>query len=231
MALAEFLRIKPGITAVIGSGGKTTLLRTLGKELTEQGSTVLLCTTTKVFPFDGLTNLLSPSESELAAVLQKKRLVCAGKLLPDSGKLTMPEIRMKRLAELAGYVLVEADGSARFPLKAHAAHEPVIPPEANRTVCVVGLSGLGKPVMESVHRPEIFARLAGSSVETPATPEAVARVLNAERLADCYFLNQADTPEHWEWARRLAGLLNRPAVAGSLTKGVFFDVRTDPRRG
>ena len=33
MALRELLNIQPGVTAVIGSGGKTTLLRLLGAEL------------------------------------------------------------------------------------------------------------------------------------------------------------------------------------------------------
>ena len=51
--LAELLTIRPGVTAVIGGGGKTTLLRTLGEELAGQ-HTVLLCTTTKIFPFPDL---------------------------------------------------------------------------------------------------------------------------------------------------------------------------------
>ena len=221
MALAELLQVKTGVTAVIGSGGKTALLRALGEELAKRGHTVLLCTTTKIFPFNGLVNLLSPSEAELEEVVRTKRLVCVGKPLPDSGKLTAPEIPMSSLVELAEYVLAEADGSARRPLKAHAPHEPVIPPEAGRTVCVVGLSGLGRPVAEAVHRPELFTGLSGIAAEAPVSPEAVARVLNAEHLADCYFLNQADTPERLEEARFLAGLLERPAVAGSLRKGAY----------
>ena len=35
--LALALRIKPGITAIIGSGGKSTLLKTLGLELMRAG--------------------------------------------------------------------------------------------------------------------------------------------------------------------------------------------------
>ena len=33
MGLAELLDIRPGVTAIIGSGGKTTLLQMLGEEL------------------------------------------------------------------------------------------------------------------------------------------------------------------------------------------------------
>ena len=45
MTLSQLLDIRPGVTAVIGGGGKTTLLRTLGEELAGQHP-VLLCTTT-----------------------------------------------------------------------------------------------------------------------------------------------------------------------------------------
>ena len=50
MKLSELLNIQPGVTAIIGSGGKTTLIKTLGRELAEEHS-VLLTTTTKIMPF------------------------------------------------------------------------------------------------------------------------------------------------------------------------------------
>ena len=50
MTLSQLLDIRPGVTAVIGGGGKTTLLRTLGEELAGQHP-VLLCTTTKILLF------------------------------------------------------------------------------------------------------------------------------------------------------------------------------------
>ena len=47
MELWELLGIRPGLTAVIGSGGKTSLLRVLARELSRRG-TVLLATTTHI---------------------------------------------------------------------------------------------------------------------------------------------------------------------------------------
>lgn len=218
MRLAEVLGIGPGVTAVVGSGGKTTLLRALGTALAAEGARVILCTTTRIFPFPGLPNLLSPTEVE--ATLASERLVCVG-TMAEGGKLTTPGLSMDALASLAEYVLVEADGAAGRPLKAHAPWEPVIPPEAGRTVCVIGASGFGRPIAEAAHRPERFAELAGGSVEDAAEPEAAARVLAAEGLADVYFFNQADTPRRRELARRGAEALGRPAVVGSLEKGVW----------
>lgn len=222
MELAELLDVRPGVTAVVGSGGKTTLLRTLGTELARSGHTVLLCATTKLFPFDGLPNLISPAEDALADALSRHRLVCAGTPVPGTGKLTAPDIPMARLASLAEYVLAEADGSAGRPLKAHAPWEPVIPPETGQTVCVVGLSGLGRPIEEAAHRPERYARLAGVSPETPVTADMAAAVLRAEGPGWRFFINQADTPERWAWARELASLLPGGAAVGSLQKGAYF---------
>lgn len=220
--LSELLEIQPGVTAVIGSGGKTTLLRVLGQELAAQGRTVLLTTTTHILPFGGLENLVNPTETEIAQALKQHRLVCMGTPEEQTGKLTSPALSMAQLAALADVVLVEADGSHHLPLKAHASHEPVIPKETNQTICVVGLSGLGRPIAEAVHRPEVFARLTGLPPSSPATIEVVACALNGEHLAQRYFLNQADTPETWGWAKELAENLKAPTVAGALQGEVYF---------
>jgi probable selenium-dependent hydroxylase accessory protein YqeC len=220
MGLPELLCVEPGVTAVVGSGGKTTLVRAIGEAMMRRGSTVLLCTTTHIMPFEGLRNLYNPPERELITALREERILCIGTPGAEGRRITMPKLSINRLAELADFVIVEADGAHRKPLKAHASYEPAIPEGTNHTVCVVGISGLGQPISEVVHRPEIFARLSGT--DRDATIESVARVLNVERVAERYFLNQADTPERWEWARCLAALLDRPAVAGSLQKEMFF---------
>ena len=120
------------------------------------------------------------------------------------------------LETLADYVLVEADGSKRLPLKAHASHEPVIPANSRKTVCVIGASGLGNPIREVVHRPELFCAVTGISPEDAATPELVASMLNHEALADLYYINQCDIPSAAVLAEQLAGLLLGPTILGSL---------------
>ena len=215
MTLTELLNIRPGVTAVIGSGGKTTLLRTLGTELAEAGGRVLLCATTKIYPFPGLP--CAHDRAELDA-LAPSPLLCAGAPL-EHGKLTALEVPMADLAARFDYVLVEADGSARLPLKAHASHEPVIPPEANQTICVVGASGFGRSISEVAHRPDRYALLAGVRADDAATPETEAAVLKAEALHDRAYINQAETASRMADARALAALLDCPALAGSLQKG------------
>ncbi len=77
----------------------------------------------------------------------------------------------------ADYVLVEADGARRRPLKAPAAHEPVIPATAGVVVVVAGLDALGRTVGDAAHRPERVALLTGCSEDDRITPAVVAGVL------------------------------------------------------
>ena len=167
--------------SVIGSGGKTTLLRTLSRELP---GTVILTTTTHILPFEGVPLLTAPTEDEVRAALARSRVLCLGTPAPE-GKLTAPSLPFSLLEQLADYVLVEADGSRRLPLKAHAPHEPVIPKEAGCVLCVVGARGFDRPIREAVHRPEQFCTLTGARLDEPASPALAARALAAEGY--CYY--------------------------------------------
>ena len=195
MGLAEELGIGRGITAVIGSGGKTSLLDALAREL---DGTVVLTTTTHVLPF-GCPVLTDADERAVEQALWYSRVVCVGTPTGDgSGKLAAPRLKMRTLSVLADYVLVEADGAARHPLKAHADYEPVVPAGADRVVQVVGASGFGQPVAQAVHRPEVFCKLAGCDAADVATPALVARAIAHEHAgglrADVLLVSQV-TPQ------------------------------------
>lgn len=214
MTLCEQLGIVRGVSSVIGSGGKTTLLHVLARELCQRG-TVLLTTSTHMLPSAEIPCLFAPTEEDIRAALQKTPAVCVGSLTGE-GKLCACTLSFETLASLADYVLVEADGSKRLPLKAHAPHEPVIPANSRRTICVVGAGGLGKPICEVVHRPALFCAMTDAMPEDPATPELVATVLNREALGDIYYVNQCDLPAAAAQAEQLASRLTRPTVCGSL---------------
>ena len=236
--LASTLKIEPGITAIIGSGGKSTLLKTLGLELMRAGGRVLLCTTTHMFPvagvpWDGSSRRLGAAPwkpgalhvpgctCEACAGMSRGSICQAGVLDPETGKLSAPAEPLNELAQRFDYVLAEADGSKRLPLKAHAAWEPVIPDATANVVWVVGASGLGKPVAEVAHRPEPFCERCGCKPTDAATPERVAMVLNAElRMLNLnnarIMLNQVDTLADPTMADRFETALDRPIIATSL---------------
>ncbi len=214
MRLAEALDVRPGVTSVVGSGGKTSLLAALARELP---GTVVLTTTTHILPFPDAPLVTSADACDARAALAESRVVCVGSQAEKNGKLVTPELGIDALASLADYVLVEADGARRLPLKAHAPWEPVVPACSGRTILVLGASGLGRPVREKVHRPELFCELTGCTPDDPATPELVARAANAEALADVALVNQADVAP--ERARELAVLLATPALVGSVRVG------------
>jgi hypothetical protein len=120
MDFSKLLGLRPGVTAVIGSGGKTSLLRRLAEELP---GTVLLCTTTHIRPFEEYPLLTAPTPEDIRKALTAYRVLCLGTPC-ENGKLTAPSLSVETLATLSDYVLVEADGSRQLPLKAHEAHEP-----------------------------------------------------------------------------------------------------------
>lgn len=238
--LASALKIEPGITAIIGSGGKSTLLRALGLELMRDGGRVLLCTTTHMLPvagvpWDGSSRRLDAAPwkpgalhapgctCEACAGLARGSICQAGVLDPETGKLSSPAESLDQLAQRFDYVLAEADGSKQLPLKAHAAWEPVIPAGTANAIWVVGASGLGKPIDEVVHRPELFCERCGCEPTDIATPERVAMVLNAELQmlsldTARVILNQVDTLADSTMANRFEAALGRPVIATSLKR-------------
>ena len=60
--LSEALGIKKGVNAVIGSGGKSSLLKSLSLELSQKGS-VLLTTSTHILPFSHCENICFSNEN------------------------------------------------------------------------------------------------------------------------------------------------------------------------
>ena len=216
----DFMKVlQPGIIALIGGGGKTTFLQTIGAQLS-QHHRVLLCTTTKIYPFPGIP--FARSLGDLDKLRQENSLLYTGQVIPQSGKLGAPDIAMVELASRFDYILVEADGSAHRPMKAHASYEPVIPKNCNQIICVVGASGFGQPIFKAAHRPELYAGIAGVSINTVITPEIEAKVLRTEHLHDMVLINQVETAKQAEQSQRLGHLLACPVIAGSLQGGDFF---------
>lgn len=173
--------------AIIGSGGKTTLLYALGERLAREGNRVVMTTTTHLAV---TPEAVSPDcVADLNALLGETALLCAFSA-PKDRMTGVPEDWYPKIR--ADYLLVEADGSRGMPLKWHADHEPVLPPETDALVLVAGLSGLDKPAREAIHR-----RSGEEPVDEALVERLVRRALEHTNFhgPTWVVLNQADTPE------------------------------------
>ena len=202
--LCEFFDIRPGVTALIGGGGKTSTMYALAGELREKGS-VIVCTSTHI-----LCPPQYPYLPRLAEQLNKGEVVSTGTI--DGSKLSTPEQPFSELIRYADYVLVEADGSRQLPLKAHASHEPVIPSESNTVLAVIGIDGLGKPIKEAAHRPDLYADICGVSVDDIVTEEMIRNVVLTYPRCDGILINKADDAERIAKAVSLASLFSVPVA-------------------
>ena len=208
----------PGRTAIIGGGGKTTLMLALAKELAGRKHSVLLTTTTHLaWPAPKFCTMISPkSAEELNRAAAPGWIVLAG--YPSSEKRMVglsPELFAQADYD---YVLCEADGSHRLPLKVHRDGEPVIPDGTGLVIQVAGLSALGKTAGETVHRYPLL----GLSPEEVVTPPLIARILqrgwNDWDGPGITILNQADTPEVFAQGVEIQRLLGRDTRICSLKK-------------
>lgn len=223
MKLMELLRADTSVTSVVGSGGKSTLINELAREL---GGSVIVTTTTHMLAPAGCPLLIDPTENDIDEALGFSRVICVGSRAGEGEKIAAPKLSISTLAVLADCVLVEADGSRQLPLKGHASYEPVIPEESEWTIQVVGASGFGGRVSEVVHRPEIFCELAGCELDDVCTPELYAKAVAEERkrgvvVADTIVVNQADDQHGIDDAARFAESLRElgvevPVAAGSI---------------
>ncbi|MBQ1409673.1 MAG: putative selenium-dependent hydroxylase accessory protein YqeC [Oscillospiraceae bacterium] len=218
-SLAALLRVRPGLTALIGGGGKTTLLYALAEELHSRGS-VIVASSTKIRRPEHLPVADPATPEALQAALRSASCLCLGRPWPED-KLAAPSLGFSELVQAADYVLVEADGAKGLPAKAHAPHEPVIPAEAERVILVLGADAFDAPISQVCHRPERFAALAGTALDAPLTPARWARVLQAEGYGDMIYVNKCETAADYAHAAALAALLSRPVLAGSLRDGVL----------
>lgn len=182
--ITQSLNINPTIhrlIAVVGAGGKTTLIYQLARELQEQGLRVAVTTTTHMARegMYGFTPLGNGYEGE---------------------KITgfSPEVPQKFLQEY-DVVLVEADGSKRFPFKVPAEHEPVLPVGVNLVIGVAGATAIGQSFQKTCCRYEIACEYFGCRPEEAVKPKHMLASLTSDfgqkKGVTCeyrYLINQGD---------------------------------------
>lgn len=167
---------------LIGGGGKTTLMFRLGAAWAGRGESALCTTTTKTWPPtpDQCPDFRVAEFPALVADLRlRPSLLVAAASCIEGGKCRgYPADEALSLRSEVRHIVVEADGSAGRPVKAHAPHEPVIAAGASCVVAVVGAWCVGAPLdADHVHRPQLFAAVSGREMGSVVTADDVARVI------------------------------------------------------
>jgi len=179
-------RATPPVVAIVGGGGKTSLLFRLAQNAHQLGYSTVLSGTTRFTTPPALssnihlTEITSPKQvQELVKTLNTHDTIVAhaGKE-PKARWAPIETATADEIAAIPGLGLfaIEADGSKMLPFKAPAEHEPVIPCSATHVVAVVGLSALDTPLdSRYVHRPEKIRSIIEN--QQHASIEVIARVL------------------------------------------------------
>lgn len=140
------------IICVVGSGGKTTLIKKLAAQYASEGKTVLVTTTTHMF--SEADTLLTDDAGVIIRALQAHGYVMAG--IAEGNKITaLSKETFDAVCPYADVVLVEADGSKMLPLKYPNATEPVIPENTDEIIVVCGLNAIGQKAQDVCHRLEL----------------------------------------------------------------------------
>ena len=201
--------------ALVGSGGKTTLMFQLAQDF----GTRVICTTTTHMALDQLDVadrhwiLNGPDDlPDFAEDLEGNVLLFTGPQV-EEGRVGSPSPdlleKLKNLADSWNCpMIIEADGARKLPLKAPAEHEPAIPEFANVVITVIGLSGLGKPLSDAwVHRPEIYSSLVDLPLGARLESEHLVRELVSDQgglknipdgARKILFINQIDAFPNWK---------------------------------
>ena len=146
--------------AILGGGGKTSLLLRLGNDLSQMLPRVLLTALTKSashneHPIHFLDNV---APAAIHTLFLRDNPVCI------MGRAVSPEklagINEGDLGALMGHAdctIFECDGARNLPLKAHLPHDPPVPEFATHVVILIGADVVNTRIRDGlVHRPDIF---------------------------------------------------------------------------
>jgi len=185
MLLYEALELKNGdCVALVGAGGKTSLMNTLSDELSRIGRKVVITTTTHIEAPQNRQNLVIERDIDRIVESVSERLKTSNIAMLASGEangqltgIDNSIIPYLKMIEGVDNVIIVADGSTKKPFKAPTDYEPVIPPVCTVVVHTVGIDAIGSPLTAAfIHRPEIIAELTGLNIGDAVTTSIIAKI-------------------------------------------------------
>lgn len=179
--------IQPGITALVGAGGKTTVLTKLAEYSRESGQPVVVSTTTKLLlsqveqwnPYLGTD--FDAAEMHCSKAIIKEKCGAWFQGVNEEQKVTSIEpawLDHLNMVHPNWSILIEADGAKSKWLKAPKMTEPVIPKNTTQTIGVVNLHILGEVLDTTlVHNIELASDIMGCAVGEKITPKMLMKLV------------------------------------------------------
>ena len=167
------------VVSVVGSGGKTTLIDVLAKELAGRCRVCVAATTKMKYPGEGLGPLVLKESLAAAKPPKAPGIYYIADELTGTGKM---HGFSQELADWAlkhtDILLIEADGSHKLPLKGWSDDEPVVIKETQITIGIMPVYLLGEKIGEkNIHRFPIFSELTGAREGDVLTREHLIRAI------------------------------------------------------
>ena len=182
--------LEPGILAVVGAGGKTTVVSKLGAVAVSLERPVVVTTTTKMGseqvapwnPYYG--DDLTLGETHIVEQMKRGQMGSWFQSIAGHKVVGLDPELLDTLHDRHPdwSIVVEADGAKTKWLKAPKPHEPVIPTNTVTTIAVVNMQVLGKPLTEDyVHRIEEVQAIMEVPLGDRITPEGVVKLLGHDK--------------------------------------------------
>lgn len=172
-----FFDEKKHVISLVGGGGKSTLLEYLAECFAVRGMRTAIMTTTRM----ACPKHISASIEDCRARWARGEYAACGERT-ENGKFCAPgDELLCELLEETDALIIEADGAHMRACKAPAEHEPVILPETDIVIGVMGIEVLGGAVGEVCHRPEHVCALLGCGMEHLLTAADMAEIFVSEK--------------------------------------------------
>lgn len=239
MVLNEGSKAASYCVAIIGGGGKTSLLHRLGNEFSREYDRVLLTSlTSSAYPRAYEVVLMDnmPSRDLSPHYKRYSPLYLMGSKFSHYKLSGISLDELQAVQKQSEVCLFECDGARNLSLKVHKEHDPPVPAFATHVIIVVGADVVNTSISQGmVHRPELFRSVWHISGDDILDKEFITRVLTTSRgyltkipyqTRRIYFVNKSDT--HPYEAEQLARTIHKesgfPAFYGSTQANICMKI-------
>ena len=225
--------------ALLGGGGKTTLLHKLADEYARYYPSVLQTSLTKTafHPSDSPLMLNEINIDKLNLIkLDNNPLFVIGEKISNEKLKGISGIDLAKIRQQFNITIFECDGARNKPFKAHSHYDQNVPNFATHVIIIVGADVVNTRVNDGlVHRPELFCKTWNVKTDFQLNIDFIVDVVSSQKgylskvshnMEITYFVNKWDN--HRKNAEDLARTIylktGKPTFYGSVKNNILKKV-------